>query len=189
MTTPASRRQLSTADERRRTVLRTAVSAFAERGYFGTTTTDVAQRAGISQAYVYRLFPGKEALFSAVVEHCFALIRESLGDGAAEAEGSSPEAVLNAMGDAYARLIADRDLLLLQLHAQCAAASEPVIGEVVRAGYARLTEYVRGVSGAADADVQRFFATGMLCHLVVALDANRIDAPWARTLSDGLRHF
>lgn len=189
MTTPASRRQLSTADERRRTVLRTAISAFAERGYFGTTTTDVARRAGISQAYVYRLFPGKEALFSAVVEHCFALIRESLGDGAAAAEGSSPEAVLDAMGGAYARLIADRDMLLLQLHAQCAAASEPEIGEVVRAGYARLVEYVRGVSGAEEVDVQRFFATGMLCHLVAALGADGVDAPWAHTLSDGLRHY
>ncbi|GAA2114212.1 TetR/AcrR family transcriptional regulator [Streptomyces synnematoformans] len=189
MTTPGSRRQLSTADERRRTVLRTAISAFADRGYFGTTTTDVAHRAGISQAYLYRLFPDKEALFTAVVEHCFALVRESLGDGAAAACGSSPEAVLDAMGDAYARLIADRDLLLLQLHAQCAAASQPAIGETVRAGYARLVEYVRGVCGAADADVQRFFATGMLCHLVAALDAGRIDAPWALTLSDGLRHY
>ncbi|MFW6695781.1 TetR/AcrR family transcriptional regulator [Streptomyces sp. MAR4 CNX-425] len=187
--TPTSGRQLSTADERRKTVLRTAVSAFAERGYFGTTTTDVARRAGISQAYVYRLFPDKEMLFAAVVEYCFARVRESLGDGVAAAGGSSPEAVLDAMGDAYARLIADRDLLLLQLHAQCAAASEPVIAEVVRAGYARLVEYVRGVSGAAEADVQRFFATGMLCHLVAAVDAPQIDAPWARTLSEGLRHY
>lgn len=189
MTNPASPRQLSTADERKRTVLKTAVSAFAARGYFGTTTSDVARRAGISQAYVYRLFPDKEALFVAVVEHCFALIRESLSDGAAAAGGSSPEAVLDAMGDAYARLIADRDLLMLQLHAQCAAASEPAVREVVRAGYARLVEYVRGVSGAAGADVQRFFAVGGLCHLVVAIDAHEIDAPWALTLSDGLRHY
>lgn len=181
-------RQLSTADDRRRTVLETAVSAFADRGYFGTTTTDVAKRAGISQAYVYRLFPDKEALFVAVVEHCFVRIRESLQDGVAEAAGSSPQDVLDAMGGAYARLISDRDLLLLQLHAQCAAAAEPAVREVVRTGYARLVEYVRGVSGAPEADVQRFFAVGMLCHLVVATGAHEVDAPWARTLSDGIRH-
>lgn len=189
MPNPVSQRQLSTAEERRRTVLTTAVSAFADRGYFGTTTTDVAQRAGISQAYVYRLFPDKEALFVAVAEHCFARIRESLGDGAAAAKGTAPQDVLDAMGDAYARLIADRDLLLLQLHAQCAAASEPAIREAVRTGYARLVEYVRGVSGAAEADIQRFFAVGTLCHLVVAIDSHEVDAPWARTLSDGLRHY
>ncbi|MFI6538584.1 TetR/AcrR family transcriptional regulator [Nonomuraea sp. NPDC050547] len=189
MATSPSRRQLSTADERKKVVLETAVSTFAGRGYFGTTTMDVAQRAGISQAYVYRLFPDKETLFVAVVEHCFALIRESLSDGAAAAGGSSPEKVLDAMGDAYARLVADRDLLLVQLHAQCAAASEAAIREVVRAGYARLVEYVRGVSGAAEADIQQFFARGMLCHLVVAIDAHQVDAPWARALSDGLRHY
>ncbi|MEU6094449.1 MFS transporter [Streptomyces sp. NPDC047079] len=61
-------RQLSTAEERRETVLRTAIGAFAARGYRGTTTAEVAKAAGISQAYVYRLFPSKESLFTAVVE-------------------------------------------------------------------------------------------------------------------------
>ena len=104
--TPGERR-LSTAEERRETVLRTALGAFAARGYYGTTTGEVAKSAGISQAYVYRLFPDKEALFLAVAEHCFARIRESLADGVAGARGSTPEAVLDAMGEAYARLIAE----------------------------------------------------------------------------------
>lgn len=189
MATTPGQRQLSTADERREVVLRTAISAFAGRGYFGTTTTEVAQKAGISQAYVYRLFPDKEALFVAVVEYCFARIRDSLTDGAATAKGSSPEAVLDAMGDGYARLIADRDLLMVQLHAQCTAASEPAIREVVRTGYARLVEYVRGVSGASEADIQRFFAVGALCQLVVTVGAEEVDAPWAHTLSAGIRHY
>lgn len=117
------RRQLSTADERRETVLRTAIGAFAARGYFGTTTTEVAKAAGISQAYVYRLFPNKEVLFTAVVEHCFVRVRAALEVGAAKAESSAPEAVLTSMGDAYARLISDNDLMLVQLHAQAAAVS------------------------------------------------------------------
>ncbi|WP_329238954.1 TetR/AcrR family transcriptional regulator [Actinoallomurus sp. NBC_01490] len=187
MTTTA--RRLSTADQRREVVLRTAISAFAGRGYYGTTTTEVAQRAGISQAYVYRLFPDKEALFTAVVEHCFARIRDSLTDGAAAAGGSSPEAVLDAMGDAYAKLIADRELLMVQLHAQCAAVSEPAIRETVQTAYARLVEYVRGVSGAADGEIQRFFATGALCQLVVTVGVEQVDAPWARTLTEGIRHY
>ncbi|MGM1065750.1 TetR/AcrR family transcriptional regulator [Saccharothrix sp. Mg75] len=183
-------RRLSTAEERRETVLRTALGAFGARGYWGTTTGEVAKSAGISQAYVYRLFPDKEALFLAVVEHCFARIRESLADGVAAATGSSPEAVLHAMGDAYARLIAEENtLLLVQMHAQAAAVSEPAVREVVQRGYARAIEYVRGVSGGDEAQVQRFFAVGMLCHLVVAVDADAVDAPWARTLSAGIRHY
>lgn len=182
-------RRLSTAEERRETVLRTAIGAFAARGYFGTTTTEVAKAAGISQAYVYRLFPNKEALFTAVVEHCFVQVRASFERGAAEATGSTPEAVLESMGDAYARLISDNDLLLVQLHAQAAAISAPAVRDAVRAGYARTVEYVRGASGGSAQQIQQFFATGMLCHLIVAIDANAVDAPWTRTLSAGITHY
>ncbi|WP_228122566.1 TetR/AcrR family transcriptional regulator [Saccharothrix syringae] len=171
-------------------MLRTALGAFAARGYYGTTTGEVAKSAGISQAYVYRLFPDKEALFVAVVEHCFARIRESLADGVAAARSSAPEAVLDAMGEAYARLISEeRSLLSVQMHAQCAALSEPAVREVVQRGYARGLEYVRGVSGGSEAQVQEFFSRGMLCHLVVAVDADSVDAPWARTLAAGIRHY
>ncbi|GAB2976879.1 TetR/AcrR family transcriptional regulator [Saccharothrix stipae] len=185
-----SERRLSTAEERRETVLRTALGAFAARGYYGTTTGEVAKSAGISQAYVYRLFPDKEALFLSVVEHCFARIRESLADGVAEAKGSTPEAVLYAMGDAYARLIAEENtLLLVQMHAQCAAISEPAVREVVQRGVARMVEYVRGMSDGSEEQVQEFFARGMLCHLVMAVNADDVDAPWARTLAKGIRHY
>ncbi|MEV0676173.1 TetR/AcrR family transcriptional regulator [Actinosynnema sp. NPDC050436] len=187
---PPPERRLSTADERRETVLRTALGTFGAKGYYGTTTGEVAKAAGISQAYVYRLFPDKEALFLAVVERCFARIRESLGDGVAEARGSDPDAVLHAMGEVYARLIAEEDALLrVQMHAQCAAISEPAVRAVLQRGYARTVEYVRGVSGADERRVQEFFARGMLCHLVVAVDAGEVDAPWARTLSAGIRHY
>ncbi|MGW2743601.1 TetR/AcrR family transcriptional regulator [Streptomyces sp. NPDC001450] len=188
MTTDRPRR-LSTAQERRQTVLRTALGAFAARGYWGTTTTEVAKAAGISQAYVYRLFPNKELLFVAVVEHCFVEVRASLECGAADAGGSSPEAVLSAMGNAYAKLISNNDLMLIQLHAQAAAVSEPAVREAVQQGYARLVEYVRGASGGSEQQVQEFFSRGMLCHLIVSMGADAVDAPWARTLAAGIRHY
>lgn len=181
-------RQLSTADERRVTVLRTAIHAFAARGYYGTTTTEVATRAGISQAYLYRLFPDKEALFVAVIEHCSTRIRDCFTAAAAAASGSDPAAVLDALGDGYAHLIADQDLLLVLMHANCAS-SEPAIRAAVQATYARQVEYVRAVSGAEDADIQRFFATGFLCNALVAMDAMAVDAPWAHTLGNGIRHY
>lgn len=182
-------RKLSTAEERRETVLRTAIGAFAARGYWGTTTSEVAKAAGISQAYVYRLFPSKELLFTAVVEHCFVLVRASLERAAAEAKGSSAEVVLEAMGDSYALLISDNDLMLIQLHAQAAAVSEPAVREAVRQGYARVVEYVRGASGGTEEQVQQFFALGMLCHLIVSMGADEVDAPWIRTLSAGITHY
>ncbi|MFJ2745148.1 TetR/AcrR family transcriptional regulator [Streptomyces sp. NPDC087440] len=85
----------------RDTVLRTAIRAFAARGYYGTTTTEAAKAAGISQAYVYRLFPDKQALFVAVIEHCASRMREGLADGAADAAGADPASVLDALKRAY----------------------------------------------------------------------------------------
>lgn len=179
--TMTSSRRLSTAEERRHTVLRTAIKAFAARGYYGTTTTEVAKAAGISQAYLYRLFPDKEALFVAVVDYCSSRIRECHAEGAAAAATAEPAAVLAAMATAYTDLIADRDLLMVLLHATCAN-SEPAIREAVRACYAKQVEYVRAASGASDEQIRRFFGDGLLANVLVGVDAAALDARWARTL-------
>ncbi|MFE7774707.1 TetR/AcrR family transcriptional regulator [Streptomyces sp. NPDC057445] len=182
-------RQLSTADARRGEVLATAARVFAARGYYGTSTTEVAKGAGISQSYLYRLFPDKEALFVAVVEDCSRQIRERMGEAAAAVTSTDPEVVLDAMAIGYAQLIADRDdLLRVLMHANCAA-SEPAIKEAVQTLYARLVEYVRSASGAPDKPIQDFFARGFLCNVAVSIGATETDAPWTRTLLAGIRHF
>jgi AcrR family transcriptional regulator len=179
--TPTATRTLSTADERRETVLSTAMEAFADRGYYGTPTTEVARRAGISQAYLFRLYPTKEELFVAVVDRCHERILETFRTAAAGAEGRSPEELAGAMGRAYGELLQDRSLLLVQLHAQ-SACSEAVVRDAVRRGFARLVDYVAAVTGADEEAIQRFFAVGMLCNVVAAMGADEVDAPWARML-------
>ncbi len=91
------------------------------------------------------------------------------------------------MGGAYASLIADRDLLMLQVHAQ-SAVDVPSIAEALRSGYARVTEFASSRSGAADDSVQRFIAFGQLCHLIVTLGIDDSSAHWASVLSSGIRH-
>jgi len=177
-------RQRSTAEERRATVMRTAIKAFAERGYYGTSTMDVAKAAGLSQGYLYRLFKDKETLFAALVEHCSGLLREAAATAAASVTSTDPEAVLAAMTSSYGEVIADREVLMILMHAQCAA-TEPVIGEAVRACYAKQVEYVRAVSGASEEQLRRYFADGLLGQVMVAIAADSLDAPWARTLRGG----
>ena len=55
------------AAERRELVLEAAMAEFAVHGLAGTSTEEVARRAGISQPYLFRLFPTKKALFLALV--------------------------------------------------------------------------------------------------------------------------
>src|SRR3954454_9156035 len=84
MMAPATR---MTADERRADVLRVAVAQFAKHGYQGTSTEDVARAAGISQPYLFKMFPTKKRLFLALIEHGFARVRESFVEAVGDATG------------------------------------------------------------------------------------------------------
>jgi AcrR family transcriptional regulator len=179
---------LSTADSRRPIVASAAVRRFAVGGYHGTTIADVATEAKISPAYVSKLFPSKERLFAAALDECFARVLEALAAGADSAGADAgPDAVLDAMGEAYAALIADRSLLMLQVHAQ-SAADVPEIGRALRAGLAEVTTFAKSRSKASDDAVQRFIAFGQLCHLIVTAGVEQIPESWARLVSHGIRH-
>src|SRR5436190_917530 len=83
MSPPAtSTRTLSTADERRETILEAAERIFAARGLHGTPTLEIAKAAGISQAYLFRLFPTKAELFLALNDRCNARIRDTFSQAA-----------------------------------------------------------------------------------------------------------
>jgi AcrR family transcriptional regulator len=178
----ASKRSLSTAEERRETVLGAAMNVFAERGYLGTPTMEVAKAAGISQAYLFRLFPTKLELVLAVVERSNQRIYETFAKAAAAAKatGEDPGA---AMGESYSHLVADRRLLLTQLHAHAAAASMPEVAEAVRRGFADLYQLIKRETGADDDTIRDFVATGMLMNVMAAAGASDLDVPWADCLA------
>ena len=50
---------------RRLQILRVAVRLFSQRGFRGTTTKEIAQAAGVSEAMVFRHFATKEELYAA----------------------------------------------------------------------------------------------------------------------------
>ncbi|WP_285113832.1 helix-turn-helix domain-containing protein [Leifsonia sp. fls2-241-R2A-40a] len=180
-------RTLSTADDRREAVLDSAISVFARSGYLGTPIAAIASHADISPAYVFKLFPSKESLFVAALERCFERIESALENGARAADGGTPAEVLDAMGDAYAELIADRSLLMLQVHAQ-SASDVAVIREALRQGLARITRFATTRSGADGDAVQHFIAYGQLCHLIVTAGLEDVPEAWARALTVGIRH-
>jgi AcrR family transcriptional regulator len=52
----------------RERIVLAAIAGFAARGYSGTSVRDIAAAVGISEAAIYRHFPGKEAVLDAVLE-------------------------------------------------------------------------------------------------------------------------
>ena len=176
----ATARTLSTADERREEILQAAERVFAARGLHGTPTMEIAKAAGISQAYLFRLFPTKAELFGALVQRCNDRIERTFSDAAAAAHAAG-EPVMDAMGKAYVGLLADRHLLLNQLHSY-AACDDPKIREQMRHGFARLVELVERETGADPQQVHDFFARGMLLNVLAAMQAQDLDEPWAQLL-------
>src|SRR6266705_6761280 len=106
-----------TAMERKDDLLDAALVEFAERGYEGTSTEDIARRAGISQPYLFRLFGTKKELFKASVARCF---RETLELFQRAAEGERGEEALTAMGQAYGNVLENRVRLRAQMQAYAA---------------------------------------------------------------------
>jgi AcrR family transcriptional regulator len=170
----AETKQRMSAAERREMVLEAAVGEFAAHGLAGTSTEDVARRAGISQPYLFRLFPTKKALFLALVDRCFRRVEDTFTTAAGDLTG---EEALGAMGDAYERLLDDRTLLLLQMQAY-AACDDPEIRAAARAGFKKLWELTERLTGLPFQRVVEFFAMGMLMNVAAALDLPAVDERW-----------
>ena len=153
-TAQAPTRTLSTAEQRREELVDAAMRVFAKHGA-AAPTTEIAKEAGISQAYLFRLFPTKEELFAAATRESSRRMMVAFRAAAARAreEGSDP---LYVMGRAYDELLErDRDVLLVQLYARVAASNLPLA----------------------------WFAHGMLCDVMAATGADQLDQEWAQVLS------
>jgi AcrR family transcriptional regulator len=168
-------RQRMPAAERREMVLEAAVPEFATHGLAGTSTEDVARRAGISQPYLFRLFPTKKALFLALVERGFRRVEDAFTAAAGDRTGDE---ALAAMAGAYEVLLDDRTLLLLQMQAY-AACDDPEIRAATRASYKRLWELTERITGLPFQRVVDFFAMGMLMNVAAALDLPAVDERWS----------
>src|SRR5438445_9841098 len=57
-------------EERRAAIVKAVRRVFAEKGFDGTTTRELADAAGVSEALLFKHFPNKEALFTAMQLSC-----------------------------------------------------------------------------------------------------------------------
>src|SRR2546427_440843 len=171
------------AAEPRAAIPAAAQTEFADRGWAGTSTEDIARRAGISQPYLFRLFGTKKELFKASVARC---LRETLEMFQRAAEGKRGEEALQAIGQAYMdeMLTGDRVRLRAQMQAYVAC-DDPDICQVVRDGFGDLVAYAQRVSGLPPQEISRFFATGMLLNVLASMQVIENPDPWAQTLLEG----
>lgn len=168
---------------RREQVLAVAEGHFAAAGLHGASTEAIARQAGITQAYVFRLFGTKKQLFVECVDAAFERMTLAM---LAAAGGSTGIEALAAMGREYDAMLADRTTLLLQLQG-FAAAGDAAVRAAVRDSFGRLWQAVADTAGVDPVTVKTFLAFGMLLNTSAALDLAGLDAGWARQARTRIR--
>lgn len=169
--------------DRRQQILGIAAEEFASGGLHGTSTELIARRAEITQAYIFRLFGTKKALFLAVVTAAFDRLTEGMRDAAGTMTG---RAALAPMGAQYNEMLADHTSLLLQLQG-FAACGDPEVRDAVRASFGRMWQMVADTTGLDAVTVKAFLAFGMLLNNGAALQVADVDEPWATGVRTRIR--
>lgn len=169
--------------ERRSQVLGIAAGEFATHGLHGASTELIARSAEITQAYIFRMFGTKKALFLEVVVAAFDRMTQGMRDAAGAGTGLD---ALTRMGAQYSAMLADRTSLLLQLQG-FAACGDPEVRDAVRDSFGRMWQVVAETTGLDPVTVKAFLAFGMLLNNGAALEVAELDEPWAEGMRTRIR--
>lgn len=154
--------------ERRVDVIDAALIEFGQTGFDGTTTSMIAERAGIQQPYIYALFENKRHLFLTCQEVLYERMM-AIFEKAFEPE-DSPHERLRKMGIAYLTLLGDE--AWVQCHLQILAASgHPDLRPQIRDAFVETFADIEELTGATPEQVARFFASGILINAMGVMDA------------------
>ncbi|MEU4742701.1 TetR/AcrR family transcriptional regulator [Actinosynnema sp. NPDC023658] len=132
-----SRRQADRSRETRRKLMEATVECLVERGWAGTTTTVVAERAGVSRGAQLHHFRTRGELVAAAVEHLGAESVLDLKERAEQVHGSTPGGRITAVVELIADFYAS-DLFTAALELWVAARTDPDLKTVVVPLEARL---------------------------------------------------
>src|SRR5436309_8362366 len=92
-------------DTRERIVV-SALEAFAERGFDGARTRDIAARAGVNQGLITYHFSSKETLWKAAADRIFALLGQEFGRRLEALRDVEPVARLRGVARHFVRFAA-----------------------------------------------------------------------------------
>ena len=134
-----SRRRIS-GGERRESILALTSRAFAERGYDGVRTAELAKSAGVSEALIYQHFRTKAELYRAAVDRSAEILEDRLTTAVGDS-GPADERLERAV-DAFLEFVSDGSNAwrVLALHV-----SDPELAEYQRGLRTRATGALAGL--------------------------------------------
>lgn len=156
-------------ENRKEDILEAGLEVFAKKGYYNTTTAHIAEKAGISQPYVFRFFKTKEELFLAALNRAFERIIQTFKN-----VESSSEQLVAEMIAAYEELsVLHPNEVALQVIG--ISVTEETIRNATKKGLSRIRSYTlerfksAGINN-AEREVTTFLARGILCNISYFLD-------------------
>jgi AcrR family transcriptional regulator len=157
-----------TSVNRREQIVEAAVVVFAEDGYYRATTAQVAEKVGISQPYVFKVFKNKEELFVASLERAFDRIIRSFMEVEASADQLLKESIR-----VYEQLMETHPNEII-LQVQALGIRDEAIRQVMQDGMRKVSSLMRDKFVEAgmkhpDVLVSSFMANGMLCNMATVL--------------------
>lgn len=99
-------------------ILEAASDLFHDKGFDGTTMTEIAARSGTAIGSLYRFFPTKEVLADALLGDYFARLNERLDRIAAMAGQMEPDGLADALIDMALELQAERAAAVILVEAR-----------------------------------------------------------------------
>ncbi|MBM7568578.1 TetR/AcrR family transcriptional regulator [Paenibacillus sacheonensis] len=154
---------------RKEQILDAAAALFAEKGYYKTTTAEVARSVGVTQPYVFHFFTSKESLYLAVLERAHLRILDAF-----TTVNAPPEQLAERMGKAFVELLlSHRDEILLVMMSY--TTPEPAVRARTRQEFDIIYERVKlrfeqaGLPDAAD-KASVFIGHGLLIAMSETLD-------------------
>jgi len=107
---PAARaKATATADaSARERILAAALRVFADRGFDGARTREIAERAGANLGLLAYYFDGKEALWRAAVDRAFGELAQELADSTAPQPGDDERRVIERLLRRFVAFVARR---------------------------------------------------------------------------------
>jgi AcrR family transcriptional regulator len=160
------------AADRKILILEAAMEEYGRSGMHATSVEVIAERAGVSQPYIFRLFGTKTDLIVEAIELHTLRLREAFREAVDQREPETSP--LEAMALAYLGFMNDDvNSLRCQLHTW-AAASDPALKDVAQRTYREIWEEIATLSGATADEVRNFMGHGMLLTVLASLDLSEL---------------
>ena len=158
------------AVNRRDEIISAAIEVFAQEGYYRATTMKVAEKANISQPYIFRFFSSKELLLEEALKVSLSRINASFLQVIQSATAENLEKELIS---AYTEIMRNNENeVLLQMQAQ--TIREEKIIKVMQEAFLEIQSTVlnafksQGIVNPSEKTLL-FLARGMLCNISFAL--------------------